>query len=161
MRLIDEKGKFLGLVNIVDLLVLAAVLLVIGGAVYKIKGQDSAQNAPATVKVTVLAPAVRPEMLTNVQVGDKMVSGSNFTNVVIKDFKIQPAFMVISNSDGQRVEAVDPFLKDVIFTLEGTTVISSATINLGGQDIRSNKDYYVKSLLYEFKGQVTNVEILE
>lgn len=161
MRLIDEKGKFLGLVNIVDLLVLAAVLLVIGGAVYKIKGQDSAQNAPATVKVTVLVPAVRPEMLTNVQVGDKMVSGSNFTNVVIKDFKIQPAFMVISNSDGRRVEAVDPFLKDVIFTLEGTTVISSATINLGGQDIRSNKDYYVKSLLYEFKGQVINVEILE
>lgn len=161
MKIIDEKGKFLGLVNIIDLLVLAAVLLVIGGAVYKIKGQDNVQNAPKTVQVTVLAPAIRPEMLTNVQVGDKMVSGSSFTNVVIKDFKIQPAFMIISDSDGRRVEAIDPFLKDVIFTLEGTTAISSGTINLGGQDIRSNKDYYVKSLLYEFKGQVMNVEIIE
>jgi hypothetical protein len=161
MRIIDEKGKFLGLVNIIDLLVLAAVLLVIGGAVYKIKGHDNVQNAPKTVKITVLAPAIRPEMLTNVQVGDKMVSGSSFTNVVIKDFEIQPAFMVISDSEGRRVEAVDPFLKDVIFTLEGTTIISSGTINLGGQDIRSNKEYYVKSLLYEFKGQVMNVEIIE
>jgi hypothetical protein len=57
------------------------------------------------------------------------------------------------------VEAYDPYMKDVIFTLEGSTVISGGTINLGGQDIRSNKEYYVKSLYYEFKGQVVNVEI--
>lgn len=160
MKIIDEKGKFLGLINIVDLLVLAAVLLVIGGAAYKIKGQD-AQNAPKTVRVTVITPAIRPEMLTNVKVGDKIVSGSSFTNVVVKDFKIQPAFMVNPDSNGQRVEAIDPYLKDVIFTLEGQTVISAGTINLGGQDIRSNKEYYVKTLLYEFKGLIMNVEILE
>jgi hypothetical protein len=161
MKLIDEKGKFLGLINIIDLLVLIAVLLVIGGAVYKIKGQDNAQNAPKTVKVTVLAPAIRPEMLTNVKVGDKIVSGSSFTNVAVKDFKIQPAYMINPDSNGQRVEAVDPYLKDVIFTLEGSTVISAGTINLGGQDIRSNKEYFVKTLLYEFKGQIMNVEIIE
>ncbi len=161
MKIVDEKGKLFGLVNVIDLLVLAAVLLVIGGAVYKFKGKDTVQNTPKTVRVTVLAPAIRPEMLTGVQVGDKMVSGSSFTNVAIKDFEIQPAFMVISDSDGRRVEAIDPFLKDVVFTLEGTTTISSGTINLGGQDIRSNKEYYVKSLLYEFKGQVMNVEILD
>lgn len=161
MRLVDEKGKFLGLINIVDLLVLMAVLLVIGGAVYKIKGKDSVQNAPKTVKVTVLTPAIRPEMLANVKVGDRLVSGSSFTNVVVKDFKIQPAFMVNADSNGQRVEAIDPYLKDVIFTLEGQTVISSGTINLGGQDIRANKEYYVKTLLYELKGQVIHVEIIQ
>lgn len=161
MKIIDEKGKFLGLINIIDLLVLAAVLLVIGGAVYKIKGQDSAQNTAKTVKVTVITPAIRPEMLSNVKVGDKLVSGSSFTNVVVKDFKIQPAFMINPDSNGQRVEAIDPYLKDVIFTLEGQTVISGGTINLGGQDIRSNKEYYVKTLLYEFKGLVMNVEIIQ
>lgn len=161
MKIIDEKGKFLGLVNIVDLLVIAAVLLIVGGAVYKIKGQDNVQNAPKTVKVTVLAPALRPEMLANVKVGDKLVSGSSFTNVTVKDFKVQPAFMVNADSNGQRVEAIDPYLKDVIFTVEGTTVISAGTINLGGQDIRSAKEYYVKTLLYEFKGTILNVEILE
>ena len=30
MRVIDEKGKLFGLINIVDLLVLLAILLVIG-----------------------------------------------------------------------------------------------------------------------------------
>lgn len=159
MKIIDEKGKFLGLINIIDLLVLAAVLLVIGGAAYKIKGQGSAQSTPQTVKVTVLAPAIRPEMLTNIKVGDKIVSGSSFTNVVVKDFVIKPAYMINADSSGQRVETYDPYMKDVIFTLEGSTVISGGTINLGGQDIRSNKEYYVKSLYYEFKGQVVNVEI--
>ena len=99
MKIIDEKGKLFGLINAVDLLVLVAVLLVLGAAVYKIKGKDDAQNTPKTVRVTVLAPAIRPEMLTNVQVGDKMVTGSNFTNVEIKDFEIKPAYMVISNSE--------------------------------------------------------------
>lgn len=159
MKLIDEKGKLFGLINIVDLLVLLAVLLVIGGAAYKIKGQGSAQNIAKTVKVTVITPSIRPEMLTNVRVGDKMVSGSSFTNVVVKDFKIQPAFMVNPDSDGQRVEAIDPYLKDVIFTLEGQTVISGGSINLGGQEVRSNKEYFVKSLLYELKGTVMSVEI--
>jgi hypothetical protein len=54
MKLIDEKGKLFGLINIVDFLVLLAVLLVLGGAVYKFKGpggrrvhrQDSQGDGP-------------------------------------------------------------------------------------------------------------------
>lgn len=160
MKLIDEKGKLFGLINIVDLLVLGAVLLVLGGAAYKFKGHGSSgEGATKTVKVTVLAPALRPEMLTNVKVGDKMVSGSSFTNVVVKDVKIRPAYMITTDSAGRRVEATDPYLKDLIVTVEGKTVISGATINLGGQEIRRNKDFYIKSLDYEFKGMIMDVVI--
>lgn len=160
MKIIDEKGKLFGLVNIVDLLVLVAVLLVIGGAAYKFKAHDSGgEGATKTVSVTVLAPALRPEMLTNIKVGDKMVSGTSYTDVAIKDIKIKPAFMVTTDSAGRRVEATDPYLKDLIVTVEGKTVISGGTINLGGQEIRSNKDFYIKSLDYEFKGMILDVAI--
>ena len=159
MKLIDEKGKLFGLVNIVDLLVLGAVLLVLGGAAYKFKGHSGGEGADKTVKVTVLAPALRPEMLTNIKVGDKMVSGSSFTSVVVKEVKIRPAYMITTDSAGRRVEATDPYLKDLIVTVEGKTVISGATINLGGQEIRRNKDFYIKSLDYEFKGMIMDVVI--
>lgn len=159
MKLIDEKGKLFGLVNIVDLLVLGAVLLVLGGVAYKFKGQSGGEGADKTVKVTVLAPALRPEMLTNIKVGDKMVSGSSFTSVVVKDVKIRPSYMITTDSAGRRVEATDPYLKDLIVTVEGKTVISGATINLGGQEIRRNKDFYIKSLDYEFKGMILDVVI--
>jgi len=159
MKLIDEKGKLFGLVNIVDLLVLGVVLLVLGGAAYKFKGHSVGESADKTVKVTVLAPAIRPEMLTNVKVGDKMASGSSFTSVVVKDVKIRPAYMITTDSAGKRVEATDPYLKDLIVTVEGKTAISGATINLGGQEIRRGKDFYIKSLDYEFKGMIMDVVI--
>lgn len=160
MKIVDEKGKLFGLVNIIDLLVILAILLVIGGAYYKFKGQSGGQGAAKTVRVTVIAPGIRPEMLTNVKVGDRMVSGSSFTNVVVKDVKIKPAYMITTDSAGRRVETWDPYLKDLFVTLEGKTVISGGTINLGGQEIRSNKEYFVKSLDYELKGLVMTVEIL-
>ncbi|MDD4239004.1 MAG: DUF4330 domain-containing protein [Desulfotomaculaceae bacterium] len=159
MRLVDEKGKLFGLMNIVDFLVLVAVLLVLGGAAYKLKGQGSGDSASKTVKVTVLAPSIRPEMLTNIKVGDRMASGSSFTDVVVKDITIRPAYSITTDSAGRRVEATDPYLKDLIVVVEGRTPISGATINLGGQEIRRNKDYYIKSLDYEFKGMILDVTI--
>jgi hypothetical protein len=159
MKLIDEKGKLFGLINIVDFLVLLAVLLVLGGAVYKFKGPGGGESTARTVKVTVLAPALRPEMLTSIKVGDRMASGSSFTDVVITDVKTRPAYSITTDSAGQRVEAIDPYLKDLIVVVEGKTAISGATINLGGQEIRRNKDYYIKSLDYEFKGMILDVVI--
>ncbi|HPU35821.1 MAG TPA: DUF4330 domain-containing protein [Bacillota bacterium] len=158
MRVIDEKGKLFGLINIVDLLVLLAILLVIGGAAYKIKGQKGS-DAVRTVRATVLATALRPEMLTGIKVGDRMVSGSSFTDVVIKEIDIRPAYMITTDSQGRRVEAYDPYLKDLIVVVEGKTVISGGVINLGGQEIRSSKDYYIKSLTYDFKGMILDVVV--
>lgn len=159
MRLIDEKGKLFGLVNIIDLLVLGAVVLVLGGAAYKFKSAGSAENTAKTVRATVIATALRPEMLTGIKVGDRMVSGSSYTDVVIKDIKIKPAHMVLVDSAGRRVEAYDPYLKDLVVIIEGKTVIHGATINLGGQEIRRNKDYYIKSLDYDFKGLILDVTV--
>lgn len=159
MRLVDDKGKLFGLINIVDFLVLLAILLVLGGAAYKFKGQGGGETASKTVKVTVLATGIRPEMLTSIKTGDRMVSGSSFTDVVVKDIKIKPAFLVTTTSDGRRVEAIDPYLKDLTVVVEGKTPISGGTINLGGQEIRRSKDYYIKSLDYEFKGMIMDVTI--
>lgn len=159
MKLVDEKGKLFGLINIVDFLVLLAVLLVLGGAAYKLKGGTGGDTASKTVRVTVLAPGIRPEMLTSIKVGDRMASGSSFTNVVIKDIKIRPAYSITTDSAGRRVEATDPYLKDLIVVVEGKTTISGATINLGDQEIRRSKDYYIKSLDYEFKGMILDVTI--
>ncbi|OPZ74257.1 MAG: hypothetical protein BWY80_00662 [Firmicutes bacterium ADurb.Bin456] len=158
MKVIDEKGRLFGLINIVDLLVVAAILLVIGGAAYKIKERGGSGTA-RTVQATILAPALRPEMLTGIQAGDRMVSGSSFTDVVIKKIEIRPAFMITTDSQGRRVEAYDPYLKDLIVVVEGKTVISGGVINLGGQEIRSSKDYYIKSLDYDFKGMILDVQV--
>ncbi|MFZ5652585.1 MAG: DUF4330 domain-containing protein [Bacillota bacterium] len=160
MKIIDEKGKVLGLINIIDLIIILTVLLVAGGAYYKFTSK-SVQVKPVTVEFQVLVPHVRPELVNAIKAGDKMVKGDSYTNVTVKSVEIKPGFSINVDSRGQRVASHDPYLKDIYVTNTGTTALTSATINMGGQDIREGKEYYVKSRDYEFKGVIVKVDVKE
>jgi len=159
LKFIDERGRLFGIVNLVDMLVLLALLLVLGGGYYKYKGPGAIAGEEKTVRFTVIAPIQRPEAVGAIKAGDRIVSGSSFTGVVIKEIKTRPSEMVATTADGSRVLTQDPYYLDVIATMEGKTTVSGATINLGGQEIRSGKDYFVKSLTYEVKGVITEVQV--
>lgn len=141
-----------------DLVIILLVLLVAAGATYKFTNK-SAQGENKTVEVQILVPCIRPELAQAVKVGDRMVQGSSYTSVVVKSVEITPGFSVNTDSRGLKVEAYDPYLKDLMVTVEGNTVLSSASISLGGQEIRVGKDYFVKSLTYDLKGLITIVTI--
>ncbi|MFZ5634579.1 MAG: DUF4330 domain-containing protein [Bacillota bacterium] len=160
MKLIDDRGKVFGLINIVDLIILLVVLLVAAGAAYKFT-RESAQGKKVTVEFQVVVPHVRPELAEAVKVGDRMVQGGSYTNVIVKDVQVKQGYSVNVDARGQRVESYDPHLKDVYVTITGPTVLYSAAISMGGQDIRVGKDYYVKSRDYELKGTIIKVEVKE
>lgn len=160
MKLIDEKGKVFGLINIVDLIIISVVLLVAAGAAYKYINK-SAPGAAVTVEFEVMIPHVRPELTEAIKAGDRMVQGNSYTNVTVKEVRLNPGYSINVDARGQRVESFDPYLKDVYVTNTGTTTLSSATISMGGQDIRVGKEYFVKSRDYEFKGTITKVTVKE
>ena len=158
MKLFDEKGKVFGLVNIIDLIILLLIVLVGAGAAYKYT-HKSAQGEIRTVEFQVMVPCVRPELAAAVKVGDKMVKDASYTPVAVKSVDIKPGLSVNLNAAGQKVIAYDPYLKDVYVVNEGNVNISSATITMGGQEIRIGKDYYVKSRDYELKGTIMGITI--
>lgn len=160
MKLIDDKGKVFGLINVVDLIILLLVLLVAAGAAYKFTHRTQ-QSKTVQVEYQVLIPHIRPAMAEAIKVGDKMVQGGSYTSVTVKDVKIEPGYSVNVDARGQRVESYEPYLKDVYVTISGTTTLSSAAIIMGGQDVRVGKDYYVKSRDYEFKGTVEKLVVKE
>lgn len=159
MKLLDERGKVFGLINIIDLIILLVILLVAAGAVYKFTHRD--EGKPVQVEFQVMVPHIRPELAQAVKVGDRMVQSGSYTNVTVKDVRIERGYSVNVDARGQRVESYDPFLKDLYVTNTGSTVLSSAAITMGGQEIRVGKDYYVKSRDYELKGTIVKVEVKE
>ncbi|KJS14535.1 MAG: hypothetical protein VR69_17615 [Peptococcaceae bacterium BRH_c4b] len=158
MKLIDEKGKVFGLVNIIDLIILLLIVLVGAGAAYKYT-HKSAQGEIRTVEFQVMVPCVRPELAAAVKVGDKMVKDAIYTPVAVKSVDIKPGLSVNLNAQGNKVISYDPYMKDVFVVNEGKVNISSATITMGGQEIRIGKDYYVKSRDYELKGTIMGITI--
>lgn len=160
MKLIDDRGKVFGLVNIIDLIIVLLVILVAGGAYYKLS-HKTVQSKTVTVEFQVMLQHIRPDLAESIKVGDKMVSGGSYTNVTVKDIKVMPGYSINVDARGQRVESIDPYLKDVYVTNVGTTTLTSASITMGGQEIRVGKDYYVKSRDYEFKGVIEKMTVKE
>lgn len=158
MRLIDEKGKLFGIINIVDLLVILVALLIVAGAAYKFLA-PTATTPPTTVRLEVLLPAVHPETAAMIRVGDRLVAGASYVPVTIKDVRVEPALTTETDAAGRRVIARDPFFKDVYVTLEGQTSIPAAQIKMGAQEIRAGREFFVKSLTYELKGTIVKVTL--
>ena len=95
MKVINEKGKLFGVINIVDLLVLIAAIAVVAGVGYKLFApQISEITSPqvsmtVTVRVRGATPFLVEEVQRNSQVGKQIVSGSSFTEAVITDMQIE------------------------------------------------------------------------
>ena len=95
MKIINEKGKLFGVINVVDLLVLLAVIAVVIGVGYKLFAPQiadaTATQVPMTVTVRVrgATPFLVEEVQRNSQVGKQIVSGNSYTNAVITDMQIE------------------------------------------------------------------------
>jgi len=122
MKVIDEKGRVFGKINIFDLFVLLALVLFVGAIGYKMSNdrkQSQGIISGKTYVVTVKCAAM-PDTFAEALSKDDRIFYDNigFTNAKIVKAEEKPAVITVQTSDGQLVEAVDPNLKDVYVELE-------------------------------------------
>lgn len=154
MKLINEKGKLFGIINAVDLLILLAVILVVGGIGWRIFGPKLAEAAAPMTKATITmrVRGAHPRQLTEIlkHVPSKLVSGNSYidgANLV----KIDSEPYVVQNptATGEIVEAADPTRIDIIFTIEAKVPASGAVTKIGTQEVRAGRDFTVKTRYIE------------
>ena len=94
MKIINEKGKLFGIINVVDLLVLVAAIAVVAGVGYKLFAKQIKEVASPqvsltmTVRVRGATPFLVNEVQRNSQVGKSLVNGNSYVNAQITDMKI-------------------------------------------------------------------------
>ena len=164
MKIINEKGKLFGVINVVDLLVLLAAIAVIAGVGYKLFAPQIASVAarPVPMTVTVRVRGARPvveEVQRNSQVGKQIVSGSSFTDAVITDMQIEDYVQQVTTADGSIVNALDPSKKDLVFTIETTVPEGTAAPSIGTQEVRAGRTFIVKTNDFETTGNIDMVDI--
>ena len=95
MKIINEKGKLFGIINVVDLLVLVAAIAVVAGVGYKLFAKQIKEVASPqvsltmTVRVRGATPFLVNEVQRNSQVGKSLVNGNSYVNAQITDMKIE------------------------------------------------------------------------
>ena len=161
MKLIDEKGRLLGKINVFDLAVLLIILVGIAGVYYKfgylnkISGQTGIQNK-ATIGFVVRevssysADAVAvggivKELKSNTEIG-------TITRAVIK-----PATKAASDMNGKWVLSEIPDKKDIFIYIE-TTANYDPDMKLGSVNAKVGAKIEIKGPKFQFESYICGVE---
>ncbi|NLG86481.1 MAG: DUF4330 domain-containing protein [Firmicutes bacterium] len=161
MRLIDEKGRLFGLVNIIDLAVL--VLIIAVAARVGLKSKLLKAVNPSTlqpVEVVLLVEDVRSATADAIAEGDTVLNTKS--NAVLGELikkEVVPAVKEIETADGRLVKAESPFRKDVYITVRGQGQVTGNVIILGGYEMRVGANAQVKGLKFAVNSTVFSVKV--
>ncbi|MBR6969342.1 MAG: DUF4330 domain-containing protein [Firmicutes bacterium] len=165
MKIINEKGKLFGLINIVDLIVLLLVVAVIGVVGTKLMGSkvtdavSAKADCWAQVRVAGAQPYLVEEVLRQELPGQRMVSGNELLSGTVEDVWIEDYKVQVQCDDGRIVTSTDPDKKDIIFLIKTQVAPDTASPKLGSQEIRAGRTLIVKTQTVEIAGIIRYVEI--
>ncbi len=120
MKIINEKGKLFGIINIIDLaLLLVIAALAVGALLYMNRsgGGPVAEIETKDYYVTLFCKENRPEVAEAIKVGDRLYFSNTFTNLEITEVRSEPAKINVPMPDGTLAAADHPILKDIFVTI--------------------------------------------
>lgn len=167
MKIVNEKGKLFGVINVVDLVVLIVVLAVLGAIGWQLFGSkiNDAVSPQADMTVEVVIIGTPPRLIEEIQrqdlVGKRLVSGNDYMNATITDVWMEDYVVQAIRDDGVIVDAKDPTKKDVVFQIQTMIPKDTASPKIGSQEVRAGRTYIVKTQTFETSGTIRFVQIGE
>ncbi|MCL2085099.1 MAG: DUF4330 domain-containing protein [Oscillospiraceae bacterium] len=149
--------------NIVDALVLAAVLLVAAGVCYQLFSAQVAKLAAPKVKLSFVATSYNVrweyvESLLKEQMPDKMVAGNSIVpDALVTGISYRNSVVQVDLPDGTVGATEDPVRFDVTFTMEAVIPSDNAILKVGAQEVRVGKQFIIKTKTIELAGMVTRL----
>lgn len=150
------KRKF----NIIDALVILAVLAVLAGGYWYMNRDKDTTAAVETgeEKITFVAEATKiyPDTVDKLQVGDKVVAEGRYQEGVITEVVIEDD-ATYAAKDGEIIRVVDPTIKRIQVTIEATVNRYGPYMDLGGQEIKAGEPYWIQTDKFKAYGNVVTV----
>ncbi len=163
MKLIDERGRLFGRFNIVDMLVLLAILIVVAAAAWYLVGNKIAEASMPDVKMTMVTrirgahPRQYEEIAKN-KLPQQLISGNNYVDdAYLVKVEKTPYVVQLQTDDGQIKEATDPTRIDVLFTIEARVPADQPITKIGTQEIRAGRDHIIKTKYIEYASIIEKV----
>ncbi len=162
MKIVNEKGKLFGLINIIDFSIIVLVLLVgavvllktIGADVGPITSEENRQNLTVTYRCTVR----NTDQIKALEEGDQLISLLNPADAYIKSVSYTDLQVPISTADGKAVYAPDPIRKELTVKFTMKTKTGNGKITLDNQDVAVGKVFTLKTRTFETQGTIEAIE---
>ena len=163
MKLIDEKGKIFGILNIIDVCIILIVIVLGIGAFYKFNVLDktSASSPMQPVTYTVRVNKIRNFVLDNVETGDTIFDQSSGNAIgKIVEVESEQAYEYVNMPDGTYIEAPVENRINVIFTIEADAVVndSGCYVNRTFELLKGSQSVYMTKY-FQCTGTVESITI--
>ncbi|MCD8215357.1 MAG: DUF4330 domain-containing protein [Clostridiales bacterium] len=157
-----KKHKF----NVIDVIVLIVVIAVIAAVVYRIVsvshnvGDANLLSEEQYMYVELYANQVVPEAVDTLKPGDLLVANGAQTTGEVVYVEAEPAAYIGVDSDGNTVLTQHPLWKDLHVIIRDKVNPSEVTLKAGGQEVRVNYTYILKTQQFEGNSKVRNIEFV-
>lgn len=165
MKVVDEKGKLFGKLNIIDLLVIFLLIVAVALVGFKMLKSDGAAGAKRTVLTyTVEVKGVDPEVYAGIMEyvpgpdgkGDQLMANGSMVDAYVMSVTSVPHVDGLRMTDiqgNQLTFPVDTNTLDLTFTIQAHVV--NTTINeVGTQEVRIGKSHIVKTVHFELNNGI-------
>jgi hypothetical protein len=161
-RLLDERGRILGKVNIVDVIVLLVIIAVVVFAVVRMTG-GSSETIPVEVRYTVeevrratvdaLLGAVPTEATVRDDGGTKLGTVQSVTPRATKE--------EVPTPEGELKAFDSPVFFDVDIVVRGDAVLAGSTYRIGSVPMRVGKKVTLVGAGFEVQTVIFGVHVVE
>ena len=163
MKLVDEKGKLFGKINIIDLVVLVVIIAALAFAALRLRGGDDANPINSTTKLTYTTLVngvenhIYEEVVRQMEAAggqDQLMADGKLVDGFVTDVVAIPHVNYGIAADGTMVRSQeDPENGgrwDLLFTVEAN--VADPTVNkVGTQEVRVFKNHILKTTHFEFQ----------
>ena len=163
MKVLDEKGKLFGKINLIDLIVVVVLVLVVAAVGWKLAGSkitDAIESNAPTMKYEVLCTEIDPDTCDFAvsHIGGQLMSNGDLLDGTITDCVIEPHMITVLDSDGNAKQVEDPDFHNLRFTIQSKVAETSNAFAVGSQELRVGKSHIVKTAMLEVAGYITSME---
>lgn len=167
MKVLDEKGRLFGKINLVDLLVIVVIIAVIAAVIWKVFGDNIEEAVTAdtgsTLTYEVVVTGIDNEICETVAAdyaGQMMSNGELIEGYVI-DCQIEPYYVTDISDDGTFNLCISENKSNLRFVMVATLEKGDIANTVGSQEVRIGKSHIVKTCDIELTGTVTALEVTE
>lgn len=159
MKIVDDKGKIFGIINLFDLLVLIILVMGLVFVASRINFNQSEEVIDhPQIEVTFLLEEVRFETVESVVVGDRLYEFD--TNLVfgeIIDFSYEPHVVYVPTEFGEMVKVENPDRYDVFIKLKSEAVEGPFNVSIATKRVAVGRNLVLVGRYTAFEGLVVRM----
>jgi hypothetical protein len=154
-RILDDRGRLFGKVNIVDLVVLVAIVAIVVFAAVRFTGGGTVETV--AVKVTFIEVKVDQALVAGLLgKGTVRDTGGNVIGEV-QSVQVAPSIEELLTTEGELKAFASSTKSDVMFVVMGQGTVSDATAHIGRLAARVGADVRLIGPGYEAETTIANV----